>query len=108
MRALKSYRAADSGLAGDAEFKKTASLLPPSAQWVGYISPSGTMQFVAQMASAFAPEGLELPEFPASPPVGFSAELTSTHLDAQLVVPLETIDAVKEFVTQIRQGDSDE
>jgi predicted enzyme related to lactoylglutathione lyase len=104
LRAIKAYQAGEAGLANDAQVKKTASLLPPSAQWVGYVSPAGAVQFATQMVATLSPEAdTELPKFPPSPPLGFAVELTRSHMDAQLVVPMEAIDAVMEFVVAVRQ-----
>ena len=89
-------------LAADADIAHTAKLLPPRAQWVGYISPTGFMGFV----SAFIPAlpgggGLKLPEFPQTAPIGFAAEHSSKGLDVQIVVPGETLKGVGAYVKQI-------
>ena len=95
--------ASNQSLAGDAQIQKTAEMLPPGAQWIGYISPGGIIEFASNMMGTFAPGATwDLGEFPASPPVGFAIELAPTYLDGHLVVPLETIGAVKEFVEQMQ------
>lgn len=100
-RALKAVES--DGLAGDEQLQTTAAMLPADAQWAGYIDPGGIMQFSENLMGVFVPGGdWEMPEFPLSPPVGFAVELTPTHLDAHLVVPLATVDAVKDFVVAMR------
>jgi hypothetical protein len=91
-------------LASDPQLKETAAMLPADAQWAGFISPGGIMEFASHMIGVFAPEAnWDLGEFPTSPPVGFAVELAPTYLDGHLVVPVETLDAAKKFVEQMQQ-----
>ena len=68
-RAAETVRAAKSaqaGLSADAGVAKTAALMLPKSQWVGYWSPKGTVAFVKQIAQSFGPgPGAEMiPAFP--------------------------------------------
>lgn len=92
------------GLASDAQVKKTAAMLPEASQWQGYISPEGIMRFASTMVGTFAPGAeFDLGEYPASPPIGFAVQLTPTHLDGHLVVPMESILAAKGFAEQMAE-----
>ena len=42
-------------LAADADIAQTAKLLPPGAQWVGYLSPKGLVRVVSTFISAASP-----------------------------------------------------
>jgi hypothetical protein len=90
-------------LASDADIAQTAKLLPPGAQWVGYLSPKGFVGFVSTFMSAAAPAGggLTLPEFPQTPPVGFAAEQSSKGLDLQIVVPGAALKGIGTYVKQM-------
>ena len=90
-------------LAADADIAQTAKLLPPRAQWVGYISPTGFMGVVSTFVSAALPagNGFTLPEFPQTAPIGFAAEHSSKGLDVQIVVPGETLKGVGTYVRQM-------
>lgn len=97
-RAQAAYRG-EASLANDTEVQTTTAMLSDSAQWVGYVSIGGALQFSGNMVRAFAPDS-EWPfdEMPPTPPLGFTVELTPKHLDAELVLPLKTVDEIKEFM----------
>ena len=90
-------------LAADADIAQTAKLLPPGAQWVGYLSPKGFMGVVSTFMSAALPAGggLTLPEFPQTAPIGFAAEHSSKGLDVQIVVPGAALKGIGAYVKQI-------
>ncbi len=87
-------------LANDAHIEQTAKLLPPSAQWVGYLSPKGLTDFVGGMVSAMVPAGAKaaIPEFPKTPPIGFAAEQSTKGLDVTIVVPGDAIKALGTYI----------
>jgi hypothetical protein len=102
-RGLQAARAAGGGLSADEQTGKAASLLPTTAQWVGYLSPAGTIAFGQQMLGQLAPPAAgQMPEFPLSPPLGFSAQLKPGELNSHLAVPLPTMQAAVEFGTRMR------
>lgn len=99
-RAMAAARAGTSLLRDDEPAKQTEAMLLPKAQWAMYLSPAGVVQFAGSMAATFAPPAADvaIPEFPPSPPIGIAAESTPTHFDAQIVIPMETIDATMKFI----------
>jgi hypothetical protein len=100
VRAVKSKQA---GLSADAGVAKTAALLLPKAQWVGYWSPKGTVAFVSQIVESFGPgPGAEkIPAFPDSPPVGMAVKVADGELWGQLVVPAATAKGIADYVKKI-------
>jgi hypothetical protein len=69
-RCLNAAKRPGAALSADRGVAATAALLPPDASFVGYWSPKGTVAFVNQAISLFAPVesgGLKLPEFPETP-----------------------------------------
>jgi len=95
-RTIEAVKQGKPGLAGDAEVAKTAALLPADAVAVGYLSPSGMLDFVKRIMPAFAPPGAELtfPDFPRTPPVGFAVKTAPNEVHAHLVVPAEVIQTI--------------
>ncbi len=71
----------------------------------GYFSPAGLVQFINDMIEAVAPKEhrIELPAFPATPPVAWTANAEDATVDAQVVVPGEMIKAGILYAGQVRQ-----
>ncbi len=91
-------------LAADAQVAATLRLLSQNAQWVGFLSPKGMVSFVGAIAAQFGPVGamFQAVTFPESPPIGFAMEVTATGLDAQLVIPKETLTGMGVFGKQLQ------
>jgi hypothetical protein len=87
-------------LVNDAQIEETAKLLPPGAQWVGYLSPKGFADFISVMVSAMVPAGSKpkIPEFPQTPPIGFAAEQSTKGLDVKIVVPGDALKALGTYI----------
>lgn len=100
LRALKSPQG---GLSADPSVAKTAALLLPKAQWVGYWSPKGTIAFVNQMVRSFgpAPNAEKIPDFPDSPPIGIAVKAADGEVWGQLVVPAATARGIADYVKKI-------
>jgi len=105
-RSIEAAKGSVPALAADEGVAKTTALLPPDAPWVGYWSLPGTVKFVNQAISLFVPEGedrFQLPEFPATPPVGLSVATSPNEVETCLVVPAEAIKAIGTYVTEVRK-----
>jgi hypothetical protein len=92
-------------LASDPDIAQTAKLLPQGAQWVGYLSPKGMMDFITTVMQAAAPQGRAmpmLPPFPQTPPIGFGAEVSGKGLDVQIVMPGPTLKGIGTYVMQMK------
>jgi hypothetical protein len=87
-------------LANDAHIEQTAKMLPPGAQWTGYLSPKGLADFVSVMVSAMVPAGARagMPEFPETPPVGFAAEQSTKGLNLTIIVPGDALKGIGTYI----------
>ncbi len=94
-RTIEAVKQGKPGLAGRSEVKKTAALLPSDAVAVGYLSPSGLIDFLKQVVPSFAPPGANLtfPEFPQTPPIGFAVTTAPNEVQSRMVIPGEVIQA---------------
>ncbi len=102
LRATKRPRAA---LVADEGVAATAALLPSGAPVVGYWSPKGTIDFVNQAISLFAPDEqskFALPDFPETPPVGLAATISADEVQTDVVIPGEVLKAIGAYVGEVQ------
>ena len=95
-----------SSLAADADIAETAKLLPDGAQWVGYVSPKGLVDFATAIMAGFAGPGgamPALPPFPQTPPIGISAEVSEKGLDLDIVIPGPALKGMGAYMKQIQK-----
>jgi len=104
-KAIASVRNPTASLGADTGIAKTAALLPQGSQWVGFISPKGVVDFGLRIARMVVPdnEGLELPPFPQTPPVGFAVKASREGLETDLVLPSSVIEAVYAYVMRFKE-----
>jgi hypothetical protein len=110
-RAIAAAKKPSEGLASDAEIAKTAAMLPTGAQWVGYFNPSGAVAFAKGMVDAMSEEGgfkPNIPEFPASPPIGIAVKTLPGELQTETVVPSAVLDAIGKYVGTIKSTEHPE
>ena len=101
LESLEVVRGAKPGLASDASVTQTADMLPSDAPWGVYVSPRGVINFVKQAARLSGAEAnLEIPEFPATPPVGIAVTVEPDGLLSQTVVPAATVKAMGQYTVQ--------
>ena len=102
LRATKRPRAA---LVADEGVAATAALLPSGAPVVGYWSPKGTIDFINQAISLFAPDEqskFALPDFPETPPVGLAATISADEVQTDVVIPGEVLKAIGAYVGEVQ------
>ena len=105
LRTIAALKQPANGLATDPELLKTAKLLPTDAPWVGYVSPSGSVAFFKRMMDTMMPEGMprpNIPDFPASPPIGVAVKALPGELQAEIVVPSAMLDAIGKYVGMVQ------
>jgi hypothetical protein len=94
------------GLESNADVAKTAALLPAGAPAVVYVSPAGILELVKRMAFAMAPPeamvNVKIPEFPATPPIGFAVTTGADEVQTCLVIPAEVLQAIVPYIAKIR------
>jgi len=101
--AVKAIQEGKPQLIDEAGVAQTVAMLPPGAQWLGFLSPRGAAQFVARLTKVVAPPGVpvpEIPEFPETPPIGFGVQLSPAGLDTDLAVPASVLEAVSQTIRQ--------
>lgn len=95
------------GLADNVLIQTTAALLPRDLAAVGYVDLGGYIELIKQvMAQAMAGQGnagfiLPIPPFPNAPPFGYSLKGDATSLEADLVIPMDLMTAVRDYVLQV-------
>jgi hypothetical protein len=105
-KAIDSIKQGKPDLAGNPTVSKTAGMLPRDAVLAAYISPQGATGFIRRMATVAIPPAIgavpQIPEFPATPPIGFALTATADELQTCLVVPAEVLSAVPTYISTIR------
>jgi len=94
-RAIAAGKNPQTSLSADPNVTVTAGMLWRDALWIGYLSPKGMMDFSMGMAMQMMPPGAmpQLPPFPDSPPIGIAVAVSPGSLNAQIVLPVDTLKA---------------
>ena len=106
---VKNLEAGGANLSQDAEVAETAKLLPGDAQMVGYLSPRGAVamanRFMTMMANGMGDQMplVEIPDFPETPPLGFTAKVVAGGIEAKSVVPGKVLEALGEYIEQVEE-----
>lgn len=105
LKALDVVRSSQPDLSIDKDVAKTTQMLDADAHWRAYLSIDGTVQFIQRSVRLFAPEGAvpQIPDFPASPPIGVSVKIQSEGVDTETVISGDTLRAIGSFVRGMRQ-----
>ena len=101
MRAIAALKQPADSLTADPEVAKTAAMLPAGSPWVGYFSPSGAVAFAKWVVNAMSEEGgykPNIPDFPASPPIGIAAKGLPGQLQIEAVVSPAVLEAIGKYV----------
>jgi hypothetical protein len=83
-------------LTADEDVAKTTALLQRQAAAVGFISPAGTVKFIARALPAFVPSMNAPPNLPelTKTPIGFSVSTASHEVRTLMVVPGEVLKSI--------------
>lgn len=99
---LSSVEKGETGLAENVEVQITMKQLPAEAPWKAFISPSGCVQwaerFVNEFIGTFTGQTMDFPDFPACPPVGISMHFVDSRVEGDLVLPVETLEAIADYI----------
>lgn len=104
-KAIASLKKGES-ICQEASVAQAAEKLPAGNVGQGYFSPTGLVQFINDMVGAIAPEEqkFQLPAFPATPPVAWTANAEGATVDAQVIVPSDMIKAGILYAGQVRKA----
>ncbi|MCI0639881.1 MAG: hypothetical protein L0Y72_07995 [Gemmataceae bacterium] len=91
------------GLSGDAEIVQATKALPAGSQWALYVSPKGLTDFADRTVKAFLPIPLQVPQFPATPPVAAAARISGQGFEVHAVVPSGVLENVGGFIEQAKR-----
>lgn len=93
--------AGDTGLADSAAVQTCVKLLEPNAPWQALVSPQGCVawakRFVDQVFGQLG-GAINVPDFPDSPPVGFSASLAADQFHVEMVWPVDTLESLADYI----------
>jgi len=108
--AIEAVRNPRAGLAGDESVAQTRALMPKDVQWLGLLSPQGVIAYVNRVVKTFVaaePGGFppfELPEFPATPPIGCGMRVADNQVQGFLVVPAPVLEGIGQYVKQLQSA----
>lgn len=92
----------DQGLGSDAGVIQASKALPMGSQWALYLSPKGLTEFADRAVKAYLPIPLNVPQFPATPPVAIGARISTESFELHIVAPAGVVDGVGEFVEKLK------
>jgi hypothetical protein len=100
---LKDYKDKTDRLAQDQGVIQTLSLLPTGSQTVALVNMTGAVDMVNRFAAVIPQAGgFQLPPFRPVPPIGFGVKASASGVEARLVLPAPTLEAIGTFVRQLR------
>ncbi|MBN2218385.1 MAG: hypothetical protein JW719_13505 [Pirellulales bacterium] len=103
--AVKAATQPGESLAANASLALMTKRLPEDAQWLMFWDLQGTIKLVQRVIDVAAPAGvIELPEFPAAPPVAVGVTVSPTEARKDVLIPAEVLQAVPGYVGQIKQS----
>jgi hypothetical protein len=113
MRAIAALKQPADSLAADADIAKTAKMLPAGSQWVGYVSPSGSVAFAKWVVDTMTPEAAygskpNIPEFPACPPIGVAVKALPNELQTEAVATSAVLEAIGKYVGIVQSAEHPE
>lgn len=100
--------AGEAGLADMAETKSTVKLLDESSSWQALISPSGCVEWIKRIVKVFVgPQGMgmpPIPDYPTTPPVGFSFKLGGGQMRIEMAWPVDTLTGLASFIKAVEKA----
>jgi len=103
VRGIEHVRSGAEGLEADADVAKTTAMLPSGSQWVAYADPQGVVQMIGTFMEGMFGAEMKLPSFPPSEPIGLSARVNETALDAEIVLPENFVAGLGQFILAVGQ-----
>jgi hypothetical protein len=106
--AIKNAASGESGLAESTSVEAAIKLLDERAPWRGAVSPKGCVAWFSRLMGTFMAQfgapPMTIPEYPDSPPVAFSFNLTEGRFSGELVWPAETLKSLAAYVKKIQDS----
>jgi hypothetical protein len=92
--------------AASANVQTTMKLLPGEAPWFFMASPQGYLQWLNRWwERVMGPMGQnhQIPEFPATPPIGCALKLVDGQLALDFILPVKTLQGIAQYVQQVEE-----
>lgn len=106
--AIKAAAAAETGLAEDAQLDVTTKLFDPKSTFRLWISPPGVVAWFERLIKNFAPmlggPTFDVPEYPATPPIGLSGSIGAEAISWELVWPADALRKLAEYIETCRKA----
>jgi hypothetical protein len=93
---------AGDGLSADAGIVAASKALPAGSQWAMYLSPKGLTEFADRAIKSLSPLPLNIPQFPATPPIAVGARISPESFELNIVAPAAVVDGIGGFVEQLK------
>ena len=98
----------ESNLAKSESVQHTIKLLDPQSPWQGLVSPQGCVTWFTRimntMMAQFGGGAPAVPEFPKTPPIGFSMNLADGQFSGEMVLPVETLKGLAAFIKDVNEN----
>jgi hypothetical protein len=89
--------------ASDADVAQVTKAFPAGSQWAFYLSPKGTLDFADRTIKAVVPLPLNIPKFPATPPVAVGVRVSAQNFEVHTVIPAGVVDNLAELIEQFKR-----
>ena len=100
-QALKDAAEATDGFVAAKGNATTLALLDPKSSMQALASPAGCVTFIVRLFHSLMGSlmgAVEIPMYPASPPVGFSVQAGEAKISAEMVWPVESLQKLAEYI----------
>jgi hypothetical protein len=102
---LEYYRSQRPSLSAEPGVAKVAASLPAGSQVVVFVSLHDAAEIARQFAATVPQAGpVQIPELPASPPLGVAAKVSSSGVEGHLVITADTLRAIGQMVAARRDA----
>ena len=102
LAAIEYALSGNAALLNSASVQSTIQLLDPAAPWLGLVSPSGWVLWLERMmAGVMAQIGIpapDFPDYPATPPIGFSLNFAQGEIAGEMAWPAESLTGLAKFI----------
>ncbi|HUT12613.1 MAG TPA: hypothetical protein VMY42_19105 [Thermoguttaceae bacterium] len=106
LRCIEAVKNPEARLSSNPRLAKTAAMLSAEAQWVGYLSPKGTIDFINRFMAVMPmppQQKIQLPEFAPTPPIAFAVNAVPGEVVSHTVVPKAVLRAVGDFIVEVKK-----
>jgi len=100
---LKEVLAGGKMLTSDPEMADVIKSLPAGSQWAVGLSPKGLFDFADRAVKSIVPLPINVPKFPATPPVAAGARVSAQNFELHVVIPAGVIDNIPDLIQELKR-----